>query len=137
MFGVLYALMAVAFILYPSELVKAVNLGAHFFPNLDPSPPPNENLWSIFGATSCATLATISFLGAESPRVRGYGLAHLLAKTMGILTFFYFFMNFQKYFAYLLGGVVESLIFLLLLWRLLRSGATSEVQSASQKAPAP
>jgi hypothetical protein len=133
--GALYALAAAAFIFYPSELLNAANLGARLLKGLELTPEPTENLWSIWAGTNCATLAAISFLGAESPRVRGYGLAHLLAKTVGALSFFYFFMNFQKYFVYLLGGAIESGIFLLLLWRLLRSGAAANAPKKEIPAP--
>ena len=133
--GVLYAAAAVAFIFYPSEALDVVNWGPRLLKNFEVIPPPAENLWSVWAGTNCVTLAAISFLGAESPRVRGYGLAHLLAKTVGALSFFYFFMNFQKYFVYLLAGVLETGIFVLVLWRLLRSGATAEARSAPKDGP--
>ncbi|MDR3606737.1 MAG: hypothetical protein P4M08_05065 [Oligoflexia bacterium] len=132
--GVLYLLAGLSFVFYSSEWLSIVNAGSHLLHFGDPLPEASDRLWNIIGGSQCATLAALSFLSAESPKVRGYILTHLLAKVTSAAGFLYFFLNFQHSFVYVLGGGIECLIFLFLVWRLLRAKL---VKQRSQDAPTP
>jgi hypothetical protein len=116
--GILYILVGLILVFYPSECLYFLNISPrvfHFTEALSETPEGMGSLWSILAGSQCATLSALCFLAAESPNVRGYNLAHCLAKLISAVCFFYFFVNTHPYFIYVLGGTVESLLFLIIL----------------------
>jgi hypothetical protein len=116
--GVFYLVTGVVLAVYCSEWLYLVNLPPRVFHFMEAMPEDTGaglQLWNIFAASQFAVLTALSFLAAESPAVRGYNLAHMLAKLISSVGFFYFFFNSHRYFIYVLGGAVDSVIFLLVL----------------------
>ncbi|MCM2277286.1 MAG: hypothetical protein NDJ89_04365 [Oligoflexia bacterium] len=108
--GVAYALGAVVFVFYPTQLVYLLNVGPKAFNFTEAIPDPAEHFWIVIAAASMAMLSALSFFSAESPKVRGYFLVHLLAKVVTFAGYLYMFLNEKPYFAYLLGIMTDLLI---------------------------
>lgn len=124
--GVLYALGAVLFFVFPSELVYLMNVGPKVFQITQAIAEPGERFWIMNASAMLVTLSAISFLSAESPSVRGYALVHLLAKVATGAGFLYLFLNHQRFFAYLVGAIVDLPLALLILFVLVRLPRTPE-----------
>lgn len=114
--GGAYALLAVVFVFFPNEFVYLVNVGPKVFKLTEALPSPQDFFWSLMAGAMMAMLSALCFLSAESPRVRGYLLVHLLAKTVCALGFITVFLNQQRFFAYLVGAAFEVVIAAGLLW---------------------
>lgn len=127
--GIIYVLMAFAFFFFPSELIYLVNVGPRVFRITEAIPDPNENLWNVLASALCATLASLSFLAAENPKIRGYALTHLLSRAVSTAGFLYCFANIKPYFAYLLGAISDGALFLLVAWLALRPGRASPAET--------
>lgn len=114
--GGMYALVALVFIFFPNELIYLLNVGPKVFKVTEAIPELQEFFWSLLAGAMMAMLSVLCFLSAETPQVRGYFLVHLLANTICILGFITLFMNHQRYFAYLVGAVMDLAITGGLLW---------------------
>ncbi len=114
--GVIYALLAFLFFFFPSEFFYLVNVGPKVFKITETIPDSSEKFWLVQGTSMLAMLSALSFLGAESPKTRGYLLVHLLSKTVSSVGFLYLFLNDHRYFAYLVGFIPDSLLGLVLCW---------------------
>ncbi len=119
--GLIYALLALFYFFFSSEFFYLINAGPRFFKFTEAIPESTEKFWLTMTLSMLAMLSAISFLGAESPKTRGYTLTHLLSKTVSTVCFFYFFFNEHRYFAYLVGMVSDFIIALILLWFLIRT----------------
>ncbi|MCM2322180.1 MAG: hypothetical protein NDJ90_02855 [Oligoflexia bacterium] len=113
--GVFYAAAALVFVLYPTELLYLLNVGPKVFNVTEALAEPTDRFWIVIAASSMAMLSALSFFAAESPKIRGYSLVHLLAKTVTMTGFAAMFIHDKRYFAYLVGAVVDAIIVFLVL----------------------
>ena len=116
LFGVLYIALAVAIFWFPVELFYLINVGPKVFRITDAIPDSTESFWRVFATASYATLAAICFLAAETPRIRGYSMLHLLSKVVAAACFLWLVSKQQRIFAYILGASVELCIFAIISW---------------------
>ena len=111
--GVVYALVGILFFFFPKEVFYLINVGPRLFatagvaPSLLPIPDQTESFWLVLATSMMAMLSALSFLAAESPKVRGYALVHVLSKTVSVAGFIFLFLNDTRYFAYLVGVATD------------------------------
>ncbi|MBI4924386.1 MAG: hypothetical protein HY843_00560 [Bdellovibrio sp.] len=120
--GVLYACLALFFLFFPNEFIYIINAGPKFLKWTEPLPELIDKFWLVLSISMLSMLSALSFLAAESPKIKGYSLVHLLSKTVSTACYFYFFFGeHHHYFGYLVGIITDALIALLLVWFLLRN----------------
>ena len=119
--GTLYVLLGAAFFFYPNVIVDLLNLLPNKLSIATAIPYPSEKFWIALSTASMGMLATVSFLGAESPHIRGYSLAHMFNKVIAASCFLYLFLHESRYFAYILGVFTDYLIALITAWYLIRT----------------
>jgi hypothetical protein len=119
--GVLYSLLALTFYFFPSKVFYLINVGPQVFNIAESVPDSTEKFWLVLATSMLGMLSALSFLAAESPFIRGYSLTHLLSKVISVAGFFYFFLNDQRYFAYLLGIITDVPIAGILIWYIVRT----------------
>lgn len=121
--GVIYALGAISFFFFPDEVFYLLNNGPNVFKLGLVIPPSVEHFWLVLASSMMAMLAALSFLAAESPRIKGYALVHVLSKTVSTAGFIYSYLHHQHYFAYAVGALVDGSLAIFVTWRTLRISA--------------
>jgi hypothetical protein len=126
--GALYALMAVIYYFFSSELIYLMNVGPKVFRVTQAIAEPVDHFWLVGAATLMAVLSLISFFASAAPRVRGYSIIHLLAKVLMAAGYAWLYSQGERYFAYILGFAIECAIALVVMFSLIRlAGSTRAV----------
>jgi hypothetical protein len=101
--AVVYALGALLFFFFPNEIFYLINVGPKVFKITEAMPDSVEHFWLVLATSMMAMLSALSLLAAESPRIHGYALVHILSKTVSTAGFVYCFAAGPRYFGYLVG----------------------------------
>ncbi|OFZ69911.1 MAG: hypothetical protein A3K03_05775 [Bdellovibrionales bacterium RIFOXYD1_FULL_44_7] len=113
--GVFYALGALIFFFFPNEVFYLINVGPRVFRIVDAIPDSSEHFWLVLASSLMIVLSVLSFLAGGAPKVRGYALVHILSKLFTACAYLYLFVNEQKYFAYLIGFLIDIPLALLII----------------------
>lgn len=119
--GLAHLIAAVVFFFFPGELVYLINVGPKVFKVTEVIPEPSERLWLVMASTLMALTALLCFFSSRSPQIRGYVFSVLLAKGVSGSGFVYMFLYDQRYFAYIVGIAIETVLALLITWSLVRT----------------
>ena len=114
--GILYGAIAFSFFFFPAEVFYLINVGPKVFRITEAIPDSPESFWRVFAAASFITLSAICFLAAETPKIRGYSILHLLNKIVSGACFLWLLSKGQHIFAYALGAFAEFFVFTIIAW---------------------
>lgn len=113
-FGCLYAVGAVVFLVLPQPLFELMNQVPQRLGFLLALPPASEFFWLPLATSMMVMLSTLSFMAAANPHQRGYPLTILISKLSSTAGFALFLFVHRPYFAYLLGVLTDLPIALVL-----------------------
>lgn len=119
-FGCIYAMGAVVFLVLPQPLFELMNQVPQRLGFLLVLPPASDFFWLPLATSMMVMLSTLSFLAAASPHQRGYPLTILISKLSSTAGFALLLVVHRPYFAYLLGVLTDLPIALILGYFMLR-----------------
>jgi len=133
--GLFALLEGVTYFFATSEFLYAINFFPNVFKLAEPAPMPTDRFWVILAASYSIGLCALSWLAAESPKVRGYGLVQILTRLCSTAGFALAFFNEHRYFIYLFAVFVNLAISSMIAWQLIRMGVLTEDSKSAPPEP--
>jgi len=124
--GVAYALTALTFFFFPTDLVQFVAMAGRVA-HLDLTMvETNDPFFTMLAVECWAILSCLCLLAAESPKTSGYAMTHLLGKVVAATGFGYAYLNGNGKSFHLVMTALEIAIGLISLAVLLRASPENE-----------
>jgi hypothetical protein len=111
----IYFVGAMFFFFMPNELFYLINIGPRVLKIYEEIAVPSERFWLVLATSMMVMLLVTSAYSSRYPKIKGYAMIHLASKATSVAGFLYCFLTVQPAFAYLLGAVTDSLVFVVVL----------------------
>ncbi len=132
--GLLYVLGALLFFFFPDRVLWLMNLIPKVIRLVEVIPQSSEHFWVPLATSMMVMLAIIAFSAAASPEIRILAYMHMASKACSSLGYLYLFIFKARYFAYLVGFLVDLPIFLLVTWLAMRAFVAMKKDAAAPEA---
>ncbi len=110
--SLVYLVACILFFFFPEETFYLINVGPKVFKAYEEIPLPSERFWCVFAASHMGAMFVLCWCLSFHPQLKSLTLVHFVAKLIPITGFSYLFLQQNRYFAYIFGAAIETLILL-------------------------